>query len=187
VRTARAGRARLARSRHALRFTGAKRVDVFQASSATRVLGLRRVARIAGRQGRATWSPKRLADGIYLARLRTKQGARRFVYEVRGGRLFKRRDYEAVGCGALRSARLRSPAFGGRPSRPLKLLVRGVTGAKTVAELRRGGTLIRRTRGGSTLRMTVPARGQRRGIYTLRVRATEGGRTERATLTARRL
>ena len=187
ARTARAGRARLARARHALRFTGAKQVDVFQASSATRVLGLRRVARIAGRKGRATWSPKHLTDGIYVARLRTKQGARRFVYEVRGGRLFKRRDYEAVGCGALRSARLRSPAFGGRPSRPLELLVRGVTGAKTIAELWRGGALVRRTRAGSTLRMTVPARGQGRGVYTLRVRATKDGKTERATLIARRL
>jgi hypothetical protein len=56
-----------------------------------------------------------------------------------------------------------------------------------VAELRRGGKLIRRKRGGSTLRMTVPARGLRKGVYTVRVRATKGGKTERATLTARRV
>jgi hypothetical protein len=187
VRTARAGSARTASRRHALRFSDTTRVDVFRASSATRVFGLRRVARLTGRDGRVTWRPVRLASGIYVARLRTSQGARRFVYEVRGGRLYKRRDYESVGCGALRSARLRYPAFGGRPSRALELVVRGVKGARTVAELRRGGKLVRRKRGGSTLRMTVPARGRRKGVYTVRVRATKDGKTERATLTARRL
>jgi hypothetical protein len=86
-----------------------------------------------------------------------------------------------------RTARLVSPAFGGRPTRALRLSLHAVPGARSVAELRRGNRLVKRVRGGARLRMTVPARGLRKGLYTVRVQSTAGGRTERATLGARRL
>jgi immune inhibitor A len=187
VAPGRAGRARYAYRRTAVAFSGTTRVEVFQASTATRVLGLRRVARLTAHESRVTWRPGYLPSGIYVARLRTADGARRFVFEARGGRLVARRDYEAVGCSVLRSARLSSPAFGGRPTRALRLDVRALAGARTVAELRRGNRVIERVRGGSRLRMTVPARGLPKGLYTVRVQSTAGGRTERATLGARRL
>jgi M6 family metalloprotease-like protein len=187
VAPGRAGRARYAFGRTAVAFSGTSRVDVFQASTGTRVLGLRRVARLTAHEGRVTWRPGYMPAGIYMARLRTADGSRRFVYEARGGRLVARRDYEAIGCRVLNRARLVSPAFGGSPSRSLQLSVHAVPGARSVAELRRGSKLVKRVRGGSRLRMTVPARGLSKGLYTVRVQSTAGGRTERATLGARRL
>jgi hypothetical protein len=183
----RSGGARLAFGRTAVAFSGTTGVDVFQASTATRVLGLRRMTRLTAHEGRVTWRPGHVPAGIYVARLRTEDGARRFVYEARGGKLVARRDYEAVGCRVLRSARLASPAFGGSPSRSLQLSLHAVPGASSVVELWRGSKLVKRMRGGARLQFSVPARGLAKGLYTVRVRTTAGGGTERATLAARRL
>jgi hypothetical protein len=65
-------------------------------------------------------------------------------------------------------------------------VVRAVPGARTVAEVWWGGRRVARERGGPTLRLRLPARAQRAGVYTVRVRATARGRTEHATLAARR-
>jgi hypothetical protein len=69
----------------------------------------------------------------------------------------------------------------------LRLEVRAAPGASTVVEVRRGSRLVRRVGGGRRLRLSLPARGLPSGLYTVRIRATAGGRTERVTLGARRL
>ena len=174
-------------------------VDVFRVSKGRRVLRERKVGSFANRTGTFTWR-KRLAPGVYFARLRMFQSGRlydaqRIVFErTRGGRVRSRPPhYRRNACHLLRRFKLERPTFGGRTGTPLRLSYRlTAPGDVTINVTRRGRTVKRIVQRGRaadrTHRLSVPARALRaRGDYRVRLRATSGEDQVQATLVARRL
>ena len=184
--------------------TGPVDVDVFQASSGRRVVKERLVARFKGRSSTFGWGGRarggrRLADGDYFARFRTRDAAgraevRRITLRRSNGR-FRARPafYRRESCGLLSSFKLERPAFGGRGAGvPLRIAYRVTRAAQIRVTVSRGKRVVRRfaTRqvtAGRTGRLVLPARGLPRGDYTVRLEAVEGGSTVRTSLVSRRL
>ena len=175
-------------------------VDVFRQSRGRRILGERRVARFRNRRGSFTWSGRgrRVGDGFYLVRYRTRVGrrvdTRRVVLQRRRGRFRVRPDfYRRASCGDLTSFKLERPVFGGRRNRPLGIAFRLSRPARVRVDVLRGKRLVRRLmsgtrRGRLTHRLRLPSERLRRGDHRVRIRVTpRGGRTVTATLVSRRL
>jgi hypothetical protein len=174
------------------------RVDVFRVSAGRRVLRPRRVASFANRSRAFTWQARRLRPGLYFARFRMLDGGR--VYDtahavfartragIRRRAAHRRRDE----CRLLRSFELGRPAFGGRGGAPLRMSYELTARADVTVTVTRGRRVVRRfVRRGSaaarTHRLTLPARGLRRGDYRVRLQAAGGEDQIAATLAARRL
>jgi hypothetical protein len=173
-------------------------VDIFRVSKGRRVLGERRVARLRNRVRSFTWKPKAGA-GVYFARLRMVREGKPFdthrvvMERLRSGRFVSRAaHHRRDGCGLLRAFKLERPVFGGRSGTPLRAAYRLTSRARVTVTVLRGRRVVKRlatvTRaGGRTWRVSVPARGLRRGEYTVRLHAVSGEDQISATLAARRL
>jgi predicted acyl esterase len=174
-------------------------VDVFQTSRGRRVLGVRRVARFTGRRAAFRWNGRgrRVSDGTFFVRYTTRVDGVRDVRRVtlrrsRGRFAVIRPHYLRAGCDVLRAFKLSSPTFGGK-RRALGIAFRLTEPASVGVTVRRGGRVVKRFAArprpaGRTVRLTLPARGLRRGDHRVTLRArTPGGRTVARTLGSRRL
>ncbi len=188
VRGARRGRVRLAFKR---RFKMPVTVEVLRASPAR----LRRVSR--ARRVKSFTLRRKLRAGRYVARFtaigRTgKPDVRERTFTVRrgrarsGGRSFSRR----ATCATLTSATLRSPLFGGRADRPLRLRYRLSRRARVSIAVLRGRRVVRRlrpaARNAGAHRVVVRSAKLRRGPYRVRIVVRAGKGRGAATLAARR-
>ena len=180
-------------------------VDVFQTSHGRRILGMRLIARFAGRtrglvwNGRATRRHHRSTDGTWFVRLRMHVGRgrtdnRRIPFERRHGRFHRRPAFfRGAGCGEVTYFKLGLPAFGGSSGRPLAITYRLRDSARVSLSVLRGKRVVRRfkartVRQGRPHRHLLRARGLPRGNYRVLLRAVEGGgKTARVRLSARRL
>ncbi|HEX2084583.1 MAG TPA: M28 family peptidase [Solirubrobacteraceae bacterium] len=180
------------------------RIDVFQSSIGRRVLRNKLVARFGPGERAVTWdgrdrAGKRLRDGYFFARFRVRQDdgridIRRVTLRRKRGRFFIVRPfYGRVNCGLLASAKLRSPVFGGRQRRALRVAFIVTRPAQVSVTVLRGKKRVHRFRtqlrpSEVTHRLTVRARRlRRRGTYRVRIVARREGQVQRATLFARRL
>ena len=179
-------------------------VDVFQASTARRVIGNRRVARFGGRTRGFRWSGRRsgggrLQDGLYFVRFTARRGGREIAVRRtallrRDGRFRSRRTFDGRdGCRIVRSFKLGGPAFGGRQNRPLGIAFRLLERTRVDVAVLRGGRVVHRfrtaiRRRGTTHRLTLFSERLARGNYEVRLTArTADGRRIVRRLTARRL
>jgi hypothetical protein len=136
--------------------------------------GTRRVARVRGRGGRATWSGRGgRRDGVYVLRVRKAGDTRRLPVRRRGGTLRRLRAFERrARCARVRSLSLGAPTFRGRLTIAYRLAAR----ARVTLTVRRGNHVVRRIRRrparSGKVRVTRPR--LRRGSYrvTLRIGAT---------------
>jgi len=186
----------------ARRSTAPVQVDVFRQSSGRRVLGNRLVARFR-RTRPFTWSGralrgKRVGDGFYFARLRIRTpggriSERRVALQRRGGRFRVRPGFDrAPSCSLVQTFKLERSVFGGSGNRAVEVAFRLRQTARVTVDVLRRGRVVRRLvsgtrRGALTQRLRLPSERLVRGDYQVRLRATAGGETETARLTARRL
>ena len=174
-------------------------VDVFQTSRGRRVLGERRVARFTGRTAAFRWDGRgrHVSDGTFFVRYTTRVDGLRDIRRVtlrrsRGRFAVIRPHYARAGCDLLRAFKLSSPAFGGK-RRALGIAFRLTEPASVEVTVRRAGRVVKRFAArprpaGRTIRLSLSARGLRRGDYQVTLRArTPGGRTVTRTLGSRRL
>ena len=193
---------RLGFSRHP--GAGGVTVDVFQTSVGRRVLGERLVARFAGRRrgftwdGRANRRGRRVRDGYYFVRFRTRSALGRDVRRVTlrrsRGRFARRPNHERrEGCAAIRTFKLLRPVFGGRANRALGISFRLRRNAEAQVVVLRGKRVVRRyprrlARAGATVRLRFGSKGRPRGDYRVRLILRRAGpRRITARLTAHRL
>jgi len=175
------------------------RVDVFRVSQGRRVLREHRVANFPNRRRSVTFRG-RLAPGLYFARFRMydRRGrlfdVQRVVFErTRSGRVRVRPDHHRrTVCQLLRGFKLERPAFGGSRKMPLRISYRLTRAADVTVIVSRGKRVVRRfvrrgSAAGRVHRLSLPARGLRRGDYRVRLLATGGEEQVAATLVARRL
>ncbi len=180
-------------------------VDVFQHSSGRRIVSERLIARFPGRTSSFTWNGKATrpgrttTDGFYSVRYTTrtasgKREVRRVALRRVNGRFRARPDfYRRVTCDVVSAFKLERPAFGGTQGRALKIAYRLRSPARVGVEVTRNGRTVRRYKtvarpGQRTFRLSMAAKGKRRGDYRVTLTVAGNGR-ERvfSTLTARRL
>jgi hypothetical protein len=173
-------------------------VEVFQVSKGRRVVREHRVARFADIGTAYAWNPRALPDGVYFVRFSMlSQGERidvqRVVLSRRGGRFRSAPlHHRRASCGLLRQFKLERPVFGGTRRTPLRIAYRLFFPARGGVTVLRGRRVVRRFRTleqstGRTYRLRVPARGLKRGVYSVRLVAANGSRRVVATLRSRRL
>ena len=180
------------------------RIDVFQSSAGTQVIGQRLVARFANRRrgfwwsGRSQRGRRAVRDGVLFARfvMRDERGrvdTRRLALSRFRGRFRVRRDfYRRTSCGTLTSFKLRAPVFGGSRRRALGIAFRLVRAGTVAVEVRRAGRVVRRYRATprsarATHRLILPVGRLRRGLYEVRMRYTGDRGSFVASLYAQRL
>jgi hypothetical protein len=179
-------------------------VDVFQQSVGRRVIGERLVARFTGKtrsftwNGRANRKGRRVSDGYYFVRFRTRSATgadvRRLVLRRVRGRFSRRRAHERrEGCAAIGTFKLTRPVFGGPSNRELGIAYRLRRNAEAEVEVLRGTEVVKRFRrrsvtAGTLVRLRFDSEGLPRGDYRVRlVLRGAGPRPVTATLTSRRL
>jgi hypothetical protein len=191
----------------ARRTLGPVRIDVFQESEGKRrLLRSRLVARLAAGDRGLTWTPRDdrrkepLRDGFYFARFHIDQedarsDVRRVTLRRKNGRFFRVKPfYGPVTCGLLSSAKLRSPAFGGKQKRGLVISFATTRPATVVATVFRGKKRVFRTRAfkrppNRLKYVVVPLRKLKagKGLYRVRVVARAGSRKGVVTVYSTRL
>ncbi|HEX8121413.1 MAG TPA: sialidase family protein [Solirubrobacteraceae bacterium] len=195
---------------HGLRLSFSRRanrpvtIDVFRTSQRRRVV-TRQVAHLTNVRSPVTLSAarllngRRLRDGYYFVRFGVptpgKPGHeyRRIALRRAHGRFTLRPPfYRRAGCGLVRSFKLQRPVFAGRTRTPLRIAFRLSRPALVSVVVRRGNRVIKRfaaaeRRQDQTYRMTVPARGLRRGDYRVTLNARRGDQRVVARLMSRRL
>jgi hypothetical protein len=176
-------------------------VDVFQQSIGRRVIGERLIARFANRSRGFTWNGRanrrgrRVTDGYYFVRYRitgTKDVRRVTLRRARGRWSVRPSFYRPDSCDLVRSYKLTRPVFGGRGNREVGASFRLARNARVSLEVLRGTRVVKRFRATArranvTHRLRVRAEGLRRSDHKFRLTVVEGGRTQRYTLTSRRL
>ncbi|HEX8103143.1 MAG TPA: hypothetical protein VF533_11045 [Solirubrobacteraceae bacterium] len=182
------------------------RVDVFRVSRGRRVIRERLVARFERRTGSFVWDGRatrgghgRTGAGEYFVRLTMLRGreaydTRRIVLarDARGRFSPRPSHYRRAGCGLLRAFKLERPVFGGVRRAALAGSYRLAARGRVTVTVLRGSRVVKRyrtveRRAGRTFRFRLPARGLRRGDYTVRLLAQSGEDQVAATVTARRL
>ncbi len=173
--------------------------SLLRQATARGVLGTDLVFRRTGSRERLRVAGRRLADGFYLARVRTQvPGAsadvRRIYLRRAGGRFSVRPTaYSRRSCGdVLSSFKLDRPVFGGPGGRALGIAyrLRAPADRVEVRVLGRGGRTLAgaATQAGRTIRLRLPARGIPRGRdVRIAITVVRGRSTLTETLTARRL
>jgi hypothetical protein len=168
---------------------GGARFDaqIFQLSRGRSIIRKRRVARFNGATGEKTWSGRTpggrtAGNGFYIVRMKTGGKFRQLAFQRRGGRFVARPDFQTgSSCGALRGFQLRSPVFGGRRNVAASVSFGLAQNADSVRiEAVQGGKKVRtvtrrNVRANRTVRVSVPARGIKRGAVTFRIVAVRGG------------
>jgi len=181
------------------------RIDILQDSRGRRLLRNRLIARIPAGDRGVTWKPKDrrgvpLQDGFYFARFHLdhptlRADVRRVTLRRKNGRFFRAKPfYGPVVCGLLSSAKLRSPAFGGKQGRALVISFTTTRTARVVATVFKGKRRVLRTRAfrrpaNRTKYVVVPVRKLKagRGLYRVRVVARSGKRRGVVTVYSHRL
>jgi 5-hydroxyisourate hydrolase-like protein (transthyretin family) len=175
---------------------GTPTVSVFQQSSGRRVIGERLVARFNGAvnwDGRANQPGRSVPDGTYVVRFTLGDDTRRVALRRSGGRFTRLADYHRrASCDLLPSFKLSRPVFGGTGARPLGISYRVARRAQVFVNVMRGSRIVqsfpaRTVAGGRTARLTLRARGLRRGDYRVRLVARDAASTLTSTLVSRRL
>ena len=175
--------------------------QVFQLSKGRSVIRKKRVVRYKGASGEKTWNGKTprgkaVPNGFYLVRISTDGKTRQLTFERRNGRFVARSDFQTgSSCGALRGFQLRSPVFGGRKNVAASVAFRLTRPAETVRiEVMRNNKLVKRVirrkvAGNRTYKLSIPARGLKRGAYTFRIVAVRANNEilAQAALSAARL
>ncbi|CAA9506373.1 MAG: hypothetical protein AVDCRST_MAG30-2221 [uncultured Solirubrobacteraceae bacterium] len=179
-------------------------VDVFRQSKGRRITGEKLVRRFEGKTSGFTWNGRdragrKVSNGFYFARLRTKlpNGRLDTVRLTLGrtdGRFGPRRAFfKRDSCTTLAKFKLSRPVFGGRKTRALGIAYRLNQAARVeVTVTNRFGRTVRRfsardLAAGRTQRLTLPARGLKRGDYRVKLSVTREGRSKTTTLTSTRL
>jgi hypothetical protein len=118
---------------------------------------------------------------------------RRVALRRSGGRFTRLADYHRrASCDLLPSFKLSRPVFGGTGARPLGISYRVARRAQVFVNVMRGSRIVqsfpaRTVAGGRTARLTLRARGLRRGDYRVRLVARDAASTLTSTLVSRRL
>jgi hypothetical protein len=178
-------------------------VQVFQVSRGRTVLKERQIASFKNRARSFTWNGratgrKHISDGYLFVRYSMRLGGarhdiRRVVLRRSHGRFTKRPDYyRRPSCDILASYKLGRPVFGGRRTRPLTASFRLTRASTATLRITRGKKVVKRYKAkaykaGRTYRFSLPARGQRRGDYKVRLQVVRGQRKIVSTLVSRRL
>ena len=162
--------------------------QVFQLSRGRSVIRKKRVVRYRGATGERTWNGrtprgKALPNGFYLVRISTGGKTRQLTFEKRRGRFVARPDFQTgSSCGALRGFQLRSPVFGGRKNVAASVAFR-LTRAAEMVQIRvmRNGKVVRtvtrrKAAANRTYKLSVSARGLKRGTYTFRIIASRANK-----------
>ena len=179
-------------------------VDVFQQTAGRKVIGNRLVARFKNKKKTFSWDGtdrkgRRLGTGNYFVRftMKTASGARdtRRATLKYTGRFRNAPDfYQRVDCGAFKSLKLSSSAFGGTTNKALGLAYRLAIPVKDVTiQFKLGKKVIKKFTGKGdpdrTFRFKIPATAAKRG-KTVQVVITAnrpGAASPRITLAANRL
>ncbi|CAA9488008.1 MAG: hypothetical protein AVDCRST_MAG30-1207, partial [uncultured Solirubrobacteraceae bacterium] len=179
-------------------------VDIFGQSKGRRITGEKLVRRFEGRKSGFTWNGRdragrRVSNGFYFARLRTKMpngqvDTVRLTLGRSDGRFGPRRAFfKRDSCTTLAKFKLSRPVFGGRGTRALGIAYRLNQAARVeVTVTNRFARVVRRfsarqVAAGRTQRLTLPARGLKRGDYRVKLSVTREGRSKTTTLTSARL
>ena len=173
-------------------------VRIIRKSRKRTVIG-RTVKTFKNRRKAFTWAARRTRNGYYQVRFTTRApngtkdvrhlGLRKRNGRFRGIGAFDRRET----CDLVTYLRLRSPVFGGRDRRPLNITFRLSQSAKVSIEVSRKGKVVKRIAGrtyGPNSKRTVVirlGRKAKRGLYTVRLKATAPGRGTELTLFSRYL
>jgi hypothetical protein len=176
------------------------RVDVFRTTTGRRVTGERRVARFDRRTRSFRWKGRgrRVRNGYYVVRfaVRAPNGStdfRRVAFRRAKGR-FKRLPPYSRGtqCSLVNTFKLERPVFGGTKRRSLGIAFRLGRAARVTVTVTRKGKRVKRFKqrsynAGRTYRLRLGAKGRKRGLYrvTLRARRPAAAATHR--LSARKL
>ena len=175
------------------------KIDVFRTTRGRRVTGERRVARFDRKARGFRWNGRgrQVRDGYYIVRfaVRAPNGAtdfRRVAFRRAKGRFRALPAYfRSKQCALVQTYKLERPVFGGTKRRALGIAFRlGRAARVTVTVTRKGKTVKRFRRGanaGRTYRLRLPAKGRRRGLYRITLRAQRPGAAATTTLSARRL
>jgi hypothetical protein len=179
-------------------------VDVFQQTQGRKVIGNRLVARFKNKKKTFTWNGKdrkgrRLGRGNYFVRftMKTSSGARdtrRATLKYSGSFRNAPDFYQRVDCGAFKSLKLSSSAFGGTTNKKLGLAYRLAIPVKDVTvQFKLGSKVIKKFTGkgdpNRTYRTSLPAKKVKRG-KTVKVVITAnrpGAASPRITLAANKL
>jgi hypothetical protein len=180
-------------------------VDVFQQTQGRKVIGNRLVARFTKKTKSFKWNGKdrkgrRLGKGNYFVRFTMKTGSgvtdnRRATLKYSGGKFRKAPDfYQRVDCGAFKSLKLSSSAFGGSTKAPLGIAYKLAIQVKDVTIQVKVGSKVVKTFTGKgepnrTFRFKLPAKAVKAG-KTAKVVVTAnrpGSASPRITLAANRL
>jgi hypothetical protein len=172
------------------------RLDVFRVTRGSRVVR-EQVADTTRKGNSFSFSlGKALRPGYYVARLRTAtQGqtsdVRHFGLRLtRKGFARQASIQEHVSCQLIEEAELGRPVFGGTTNEALGISFKTNDHAKVSVEIRRAGKVVKRFAAKSYLgkklhRLQFKARA--RGLYTVIIKATAGGRSHTTALGARRI
>jgi hypothetical protein len=174
------------------------RVDLLRETIGRRLVRRKRVHGFGLRSSGFRFAGRRLRlrNGHYVLRFRTRTASgrtdTRLIALVRRGGRFRLRPAVADRrtCALLDSFSLRRSVFGGRRRAPLVMRVRVSEEASVKVEVRRRGRLVKRF----ATRLLAPGRthslrlrSRRRGDHRVTLTAAGPGKTDTATLTARRL
>jgi hypothetical protein len=179
-------------------------VDVFQQSIGRRVIGERLVARFKNAKPSFTWNgranrPGRgVRDGIFMVRFRLEEAAglidNRRIDQQRTAATWHPRPahYGREGCTLLRSYKLERPVFGGTTRTSLGIAYRLLEQSRVTVTVRHAGKVVKRYRArtaapGRTHRLRFAQKRRPRGDYAVTVRAVRGKRSQKRTLTSRKL
>jgi hypothetical protein len=172
-------------------------VQVLRQTTGRRIGKLRRVRTFKPRKGSFNWSGrgKRVRNGYYIVRFfgRKANGDREVRRVALGrvkGRFRKLRKVEQVNaCALLRSLKLSRTVFNRQT--PLGISFKVEETSRVRVTVKRGGKRVERFndmyQAGRTHRLRFSGRGQRPGLYHVKVLAQRQGRVNQVTLGARRL
>jgi hypothetical protein len=176
------------------------KVDVFRTTRGRRVTGERRVARFDRRSRSFRWNGRgrRVRDGYYIVRfaVRAPNGAtdfRRVAFRRKGGRFRKLPAYfRGKQCSLVETFKLKRPVFGGTTRRKLGIAFRLGRAARVRITVTRKGKVVKRFRQRTynarrTYRLRLGAKGRKRGLYRVTLRAQRPGATATTRLSSRKL
>jgi len=187
--------------RHGLRFAVKRKVKrtysaaLYRQATLRRTKHVHRVRSFGSRRGSFNWrGSKKLGPGYFFAKVRVRSSAktvdeRRFPLVLKHGRFHRVHQYYGrATCKLLRLVRLSGPAFGGGGRSPLKVRFATLRSGRATITVRRAGRLVKRFKvswkGRRNVLRKLPARGHRRGLYKVTVRAGNG---QTVTLYSRRI
>ena len=175
------------------------KIDVFRTTTGRRVTGERRVARFDRRARSFRWNGRgrRVRDGYYVVRFAVraangKTDFRRVALRRANGR-FRALPafFRGKQCTLVQTFKLERPVFGGTKRRGLGIAFRLSRLARVTVTVTRRGKVVkrftRRANANRTYRMKLGAKGRRRGVYRVTLRAKRPGAASTATLSSRKL